>query len=102
MPVSSPLALLSILAAASELENRGGSWGLVRGVLEKNRGDGGVRLSMDGPLKFESLYALRLGLADLLGLFNGGSLAEADLAPSVEVPRGFVVVSMRGALGVLN
>jgi hypothetical protein len=41
MPLSSPLVLLSILAAASELENRGASGGRLPRELEKKRGDGG-------------------------------------------------------------
>ena len=45
MPVSSPRVLLSILAAASELENWAGGCGLTRRLFEKKRGDGGCPLS---------------------------------------------------------
>ena len=41
MPLSSPCALLSILAAASEEEKRAGRGGRRRVVLEKNKGDVG-------------------------------------------------------------
>ena len=45
MPVSSPRVLLSILAAAPELENWAGGCGLTRWLFEKKRGDGGCPLS---------------------------------------------------------
>jgi hypothetical protein len=41
LTLSSPRVLLSILAAASELEKRAGRWGLLRRELEKKRGEGG-------------------------------------------------------------
>lgn len=39
--LSSPFALLNILAAASELEKRGGNCGRIFCLCEKKRGDGG-------------------------------------------------------------
>lgn len=54
-PESSERALLSILAAASELEKRGGSIGRAfDGVLEKKRGEGGVVVLIDGPTKLKA------------------------------------------------
>lgn len=41
IPPSSPLVLLNILAAASELEKRAGSCGRMRRELEKKSGEGG-------------------------------------------------------------
>lgn len=78
-PVSSDLVLLNILAAASELENRGGSKGLAfDGVLEKNRGDGGVVVLIDGPAKLKdcNLYA---GLLSSLGFLYDD---PAELSPA--------------------
>jgi hypothetical protein len=46
MPLSSPRVLLSILAAASPLENLGDSCGLVRPLWEKKSGDVGWSLSV--------------------------------------------------------
>jgi hypothetical protein len=44
--LSSPRVLLSILAAASELENRAGKCGRFRRELEKKSGEGGCWLSL--------------------------------------------------------
>jgi len=49
--LSSILALLNILAAASELENRAGNDGRMWVELLKNKGDGGCALLMEGPAK---------------------------------------------------
>jgi len=49
---SSDDVLLNILAAASELEKRGGKIGRAfDGVFEKKRGEGGVVVLIDGPVK---------------------------------------------------
>lgn len=82
IPLSSDLALLNILAAASELENRGGSIGrALEGVLEKKSGDGGVVVLIDGPIKLKGCR-LRPGLLSILGfLYVGVTAAGARKVP---------------------
>lgn len=72
IPDASPV-LLSILAAASELEKRGGSRGRKRGELEKNKGEAGVTVFIEGPMKLKgcSLYCDRPSTRDLLCVASG-------------------------------
>ena len=68
--VASSRVLLSMVAPASELENRGGKRG--RGwcrELEKNRGDGGVPVLTDGPEKLNG-SKICLDLRSIRALFR--------------------------------
>lgn len=49
--LSSTLALVSIVAPASNEVKRGGSCGRGRGEFEKNSGDGGCKRLIEGPEK---------------------------------------------------
>jgi hypothetical protein len=82
---SSDDVLLNILAAASELEKRGGKMGRAfDGVFEKKRGDGGVVVLIDGPANV-NFWSLLTGLLSNLGFLKVGELAARAAKSSVAV-----------------
>lgn len=86
---SSDDVLLNILAAASELEKRGGRTGRAfDGVLEKKRGDGGVVVLIDGPAKLK-FWSLWIGLLSNLGFLKVGVVAGRAANSSVAVMERF-------------
>ena len=95
---SSDDVLLSILAAASELEKRGGKMGRAfDGVLEKNRGDGGLVVLIDGP-ENAKFWSLCIGLLSNLGFLKVGDLAGRVAKSSVAVIGRFRIETVSGVV----
>lgn len=82
IPKSSERVLLNILAAASELENRGGNSGRAfEGVLEKKSGEGGVVVLIDGPVKLKECSLCAGCLYSLGFLWVGVTVCGARNTP---------------------
>lgn len=97
--LSSPLALLSILAAASAEEKRGGRLGRKRGELEKKRGESGYsRSSIEvvgrGRGRGEEGSSERLGWGNRRALLKRESEVgvRGDVGQSVGGPRFLLLV----------
>ena len=97
---SSDDVLLNILAAASELENRGGKAGRAfDGVFEKKRGDSGVVVLIEGPAKV-NFWSLWRGLFSSFGFLkveeSAGCAAKSSVAMigrfKPEIMSGVVIV----------
>lgn len=108
--LSSLLALLSIVAPASNEVKRGGKCGRGRGEFEKNSGDGGCRRLIEGPVKVNRSWRgrrrgfLRSGGASMASLdtdwkTGGRDGGCSDIEDGLSVGEGVVLAAEVGGRG---